>query len=224
MTEISDRTPAGGRSGPAVRKSLGSYHAGADQPVGTPDRVAMGMASFSDVGALRQVGTWLSHLKEPEPPKGFKERWRSCRSSSRCSTCRPSGSFRPRPAGGAGGEAVIWTRSRSSTAGPAMWAPWSPGASPSPGPLQEAPESRHLSPAEDRQEQAHHALAGSQGGAIDFREWQEAHPGERFPVVVALGADPATIPRRRDAGAGYPLRIRLRGSAAGQPHRGGKSH
>ncbi len=31
------------------------------------------------------------------------------------------------------------------------------------------------------------------GGAIDFREWQEAHPGERFPVVVALGADPATI-------------------------------
>jgi 4-hydroxy-3-polyprenylbenzoate decarboxylase len=31
------------------------------------------------------------------------------------------------------------------------------------------------------------------GGAIDFREWQEAHPGERFPVAVALGADPATI-------------------------------
>jgi 4-hydroxy-3-polyprenylbenzoate decarboxylase len=31
------------------------------------------------------------------------------------------------------------------------------------------------------------------GGASDFREWQETHPGERFPVAVALGADPATI-------------------------------
>ncbi|MBW8306628.1 MAG: UbiD family decarboxylase, partial [Thiobacillus sp.] len=31
------------------------------------------------------------------------------------------------------------------------------------------------------------------GGALDFREHQLAHPGEPFPVAVALGADPATI-------------------------------
>lgn len=31
------------------------------------------------------------------------------------------------------------------------------------------------------------------GGAIDFREFQEAHPGKPFPVAVALGADPATL-------------------------------
>lgn len=30
------------------------------------------------------------------------------------------------------------------------------------------------------------------GGAIDFHEWTKAHPGERFPVIVAIGADPAT--------------------------------
>jgi 4-hydroxy-3-polyprenylbenzoate decarboxylase len=30
------------------------------------------------------------------------------------------------------------------------------------------------------------------GGAIDFREWKQAHPGQRFPVAVAIGADPAT--------------------------------
>jgi len=30
------------------------------------------------------------------------------------------------------------------------------------------------------------------GGAIDFREWKQAHPGERFPIAVAIGADPAT--------------------------------
>lgn len=28
------------------------------------------------------------------------------------------------------------------------------------------------------------------GGALDFQEWCAAHPGERFPVSVALGADP----------------------------------
>ena len=31
------------------------------------------------------------------------------------------------------------------------------------------------------------------GGALDYQEWCAAHPGERFPVSVALGADPATI-------------------------------
>ncbi len=31
------------------------------------------------------------------------------------------------------------------------------------------------------------------GGALDFQEWCQAHPGEKFPVAVALGADPATI-------------------------------
>ncbi|HHC74398.1 MAG TPA: UbiD family decarboxylase, partial [Thiothrix sp.] len=31
------------------------------------------------------------------------------------------------------------------------------------------------------------------GGALDFREWQQAHPDEPFPIAVALGADPATI-------------------------------
>lgn len=30
------------------------------------------------------------------------------------------------------------------------------------------------------------------GGAIDFAEFKAAHPGTRFPVVVAIGADPAT--------------------------------
>jgi 4-hydroxy-3-polyprenylbenzoate decarboxylase len=31
------------------------------------------------------------------------------------------------------------------------------------------------------------------GGAIDFREWREAHPGQPFPVAVVIGADPATL-------------------------------
>jgi 4-hydroxy-3-polyprenylbenzoate decarboxylase len=31
------------------------------------------------------------------------------------------------------------------------------------------------------------------GGALDFRDHSLAHPGEPFPLAVALGADPATI-------------------------------
>jgi 4-hydroxy-3-polyprenylbenzoate decarboxylase len=30
------------------------------------------------------------------------------------------------------------------------------------------------------------------GGALDFRDWQRQYPGKRYPVAVALGADPAT--------------------------------
>ncbi len=31
------------------------------------------------------------------------------------------------------------------------------------------------------------------GGALDFQEWQQQYPGKKYPVAVALGADPATI-------------------------------
>ena len=31
------------------------------------------------------------------------------------------------------------------------------------------------------------------GGALDFADWQLAHPGQRFPLLVAIGADPATM-------------------------------
>jgi 4-hydroxy-3-polyprenylbenzoate decarboxylase len=30
------------------------------------------------------------------------------------------------------------------------------------------------------------------GGALDYRDWCEQNPGERYPVAIALGADPAT--------------------------------
>ncbi len=31
------------------------------------------------------------------------------------------------------------------------------------------------------------------GGALDFADWQAAHPGRPLPVLVAIGADPATL-------------------------------
>ncbi len=72
MTEISDRTLRAG--GPAL---LFENPIGYDLPVltnlfGTPERVAMGMGRES-VQDLREVGKLLAYLKEPEPPRGFKD-------------------------------------------------------------------------------------------------------------------------------------------------------
>ena len=77
MTEICDRTLRAG--GPALlfenpaRPGGGVY----DIPVlgnlfGTPRRVALGMGA-DDVSELRRIGHVLARLKEPEPPKGFRD-------------------------------------------------------------------------------------------------------------------------------------------------------
>ena len=72
MTELCDRTLRTG--GPAL---LFTQPQGHQIPVlgnlfGTPKRVAMGMRA-SDVGELRRIGQLLAMLKEPEPPKGFRD-------------------------------------------------------------------------------------------------------------------------------------------------------
>lgn len=72
MTEIADRTLRAG--GPAL---LFENPKGFDMPVlcnlfGTPERVAMGMGQ-DDVKALHEVGKLLAFLKEPDPPKGFRD-------------------------------------------------------------------------------------------------------------------------------------------------------
>jgi 4-hydroxy-3-polyprenylbenzoate decarboxylase len=72
MTEICDRTLRA--EGPAL---LFENPKGYDTPVlanlfGTPKRVALGMGAES-VEKLRDVGHLLASLKEPEPPKSFKD-------------------------------------------------------------------------------------------------------------------------------------------------------
>ena len=72
MTEICDRTLRAG--GPAL---LFQNPTGGTMPVlgnlfGTVERVAAGMGQTS-IAALRDVGTLLARLKEPEPPRGFKD-------------------------------------------------------------------------------------------------------------------------------------------------------
>lgn len=72
MTEIADRVLRAG--GPAL---LFEQPKGHTMPVlanlfGTPKRVAMALGQ-DDPKALREVGELLAFLKEPEPPRGFKD-------------------------------------------------------------------------------------------------------------------------------------------------------
>ena len=74
MTEICDRTLR--KAGPAL---LFENPVGFSMPVlgnlfGTPERVALGMGAESTT-ELREIGKLLAALKEPEPPKGFKDAW-----------------------------------------------------------------------------------------------------------------------------------------------------
>ena len=72
MTEVCDRVLRAG--GPAL---LFEHPTGHSMPVlgnlfGTPKRVALGMGA-DVVSELRKIGHVLARLKEPEPPKGFKD-------------------------------------------------------------------------------------------------------------------------------------------------------
>ncbi|ATX82824.1 4-hydroxy-3-polyprenylbenzoate decarboxylase [Mariprofundus ferrinatatus] len=74
ITEISDRVLRAG--GPAL---LFENVKDSEMPVltnlfGTAERIALGMGRES-AEELREIGELLAYLKEPEPPKGFKDAW-----------------------------------------------------------------------------------------------------------------------------------------------------
>lgn len=194
MTEICDRTLK--RGGPAL---LFENPIGYDMPVlgnlfGTPQRVALGMGEES-VEALREVGKLLAQLKEPEPPKGFKDAWDKLPIFKQVLNMGPK-EVRSAPCQQVilEGDDVDLTRIPIQT----CW----PGDA---GPLVTWPLVITRGPNKKRQNLGiyRQQLIGKnklimrwlahRGGALDFREWKKEHPGKPFPVSVALGADPATI-------------------------------
>ena len=72
MTEIADRTLRAGGHAILIENPKGSNMPVLANLFGTPERVALGMGQES-VEALREVGKLLAFLKEPEPPKGLKD-------------------------------------------------------------------------------------------------------------------------------------------------------
>ncbi|MET0066944.1 MAG: 4-hydroxy-3-polyprenylbenzoate decarboxylase [Candidatus Thiodiazotropha sp.] len=194
ITEICDRTLR--RGGPALlfEKVKGSPYPLLGNLFGTPERVAMGMGEES-VEALREVGKLLAFLKEPDPPKGMKDAWEKLPVFRKVLDMAPK-ELRNAPCQAVSqeGDAVDLTRLPIQTCWPEDAAPlitWGLVVT--------------RGPAKTRQNLGIYRMQllgpnrvimrwlAHRGGALDFRDWQAAHPGEPFPVAVALGADPATI-------------------------------
>jgi len=194
MTEICDRTLK--RGGPAL---LFENPVGSDIPVlgnlfGTPKRVAMAMGQ-DDVNALRDVGKLLAFLKEPEPPAGWKDLLEKAPKFKNALYLSPKEVRKP-----ACQDVVIEEDDVDLTKLPIQTC-WPEDA----GPLMTWPLVITRGPHKARQNLGIYRMQligksrlimrwlAHRGGALDFREWQQAHPGEPFPVSVAIGADPATI-------------------------------
>jgi 4-hydroxy-3-polyprenylbenzoate decarboxylase len=194
MTEICDRTLR--RGGPAL---LFENPTGYSVPVltnlfGTPHRVALGMGEES-VAALRDVGRLLAYLKEPDPPRGMKDAWRALPIYKKVLDMAPK-TVRSAPCQACviGADDVDLSRLPIQTCWPEDAGPlitW-------PLVVTKGPNKERINLGIYRQQvigrnRVIMRWLPHRGGALDFKEWQDAHPGRRFPVSVALGADPATI-------------------------------
>jgi 4-hydroxy-3-polyprenylbenzoate decarboxylase len=194
MTEICDRVLKAG--GPAVlfEKPRGHSIPVLGNLFGTPRRVAMGMGEDSPE-ALREVGRLLAYLKEPDPPKGLKDAW------DKLPMLKKVLDMAPREVSSAPCQEVVWEGHDVDLARLPIQTCW-PGDA---GPLITWGLSVTRGPHKSRQNLGiyrQQVIAPNKvimrwlahrGGALDFRDHCREHPGEPFPVVVALGADPATI-------------------------------
>ncbi len=194
MTEICDRTLRAG--GPAL---LFENPRGSEIPVlanlfGTAERVAMGMGEES-VEALREVGKLLAYLKEPEPPKGMKDAWQKLPIFKQVLNMSPNIVKK------AACQNVVFEGEEVNLGKLPIQTCW-PGDA---GPLITWALVVTRGPHKERQNLGIYRQQvigrnkvimrwlAHRGGALDFRDWQKQHPGEPFPLAVALGADPATI-------------------------------
>lgn len=194
MTEIADRVLRA--EGPAL---LFENPKGSSTPVlanlfGTPRRVALGMGQES-VEALREVGRLLAYLKEPEPPKGFRdafEKWPVLKNVLNMS---------PKVRRNAPCQEVVLEGDQVDLSQWPIQTCW-PGDA---GPLITWGLTVTRGPDKERQNLGiyRQQVVGRnrvimrwlthRGGALDFRDWKKKHPGQPFPIAVVLGADPATI-------------------------------
>jgi 4-hydroxy-3-polyprenylbenzoate decarboxylase len=194
MTEICDRTLRLG--GPAL---LFENPTGHSVPVlgnlfGTPERVALGMGEES-VEALREVGKLLAFLKEPEPPKGLRDALDKLPKFKQVLNMAPK-VVKDAPCQEVvlEGDEVDLGRLPIQTCWPGDAAPlitW--GLVVTRGPHKERQNLGIYRQQVLGRNKVIMRWLSHRGGALDFRDWQQQHPGQPFPVAVALGADPATI-------------------------------
>lgn len=194
MTEISDRTLRAG--GPAL---LFENPIGYDMPVltnlfGTPERVAIGMGR-SDVKELREVGKLLAYLKEPEPPRGFKDALEKIPVFKQVLNM-PAKRLRKAPC-----QEIIWQGDEVDLDKVPVMSCWQDDVAPlltwgltvTRGPHKKRQNLGIYRQQKIGKNKIIMRWLAHRGGALDLRDWMETNPGKPFPVSVAFGADPATI-------------------------------
>jgi 4-hydroxy-3-polyprenylbenzoate decarboxylase len=197
MTEICDRVLR--RGGPAL---LFEKPAGYAVPVlanlfGTVKRVGLGMGVDADdpIPALRDLGRLLAQLKEPEPPRGWKDVW------DKLPLLKQVLTMQPREVSGAPcqetvreGEEVDLGRLPVQTCWPGDAAPlitW--GLTVTRGPNRRRQNLGIYRQQVIARNKVIMRWLAHRGGALDYRDHALAYPREPFPIAVALGADPATM-------------------------------
>ncbi|CAB1277171.1 4-hydroxy-3-polyprenylbenzoate decarboxylase [Candidatus Nitrosacidococcus tergens] len=194
MTEICSRVL--NNEGPAL---LFENTKGSSIPVlgnlfGTPHRVALGMGENS-VSALREIGELLAFLRAPNPPRGIKEVWENLPIFKKVLHMAPKiVKSAPCQEVVLEGSAVDLGKFPIQTCWPKDIAPlitW--GLVVTKGPHK---------PRQNMGIYRQQVIAPNKvimrwlthrGGALDYQDWQQVYPGKSFPIVVVLGADPATI-------------------------------
>lgn len=193
MTEIADRTLKQG--GPAL---LFENPTQGKMPVlanlfGTQERVAMGMGAES-VAALREVGEILAYLRQPDPPKGFKDAW------DKAPILKQVLNMAPKVVRNGECQRHAKFNDDVNLDDLPIQTCW-PGDA---GPLVTWPLVITRGPNKERQNLGIYRMQkigrnklilrwlSHRGGALDYRDWQQQNPGKPYPVALALGADPAT--------------------------------
>jgi len=194
MTALSDRVLRAG--GPAL---LFEAPTGFSTPAltnlfGTTRRVALGMGAES-LADLRDVGRVLASLKEPDPPKGLKDAGKLLQMAKALWDMKPAVQRRAASQEDVlqGGD-IDLGRLPIQTCWPEDAAPlitW--GLVITRGPTRTRQNLGIYRQQVIAPRQVIMRWLAHRGGALDFRDFALAHPGEPFPIAVALGADPATI-------------------------------
>ena len=199
MTALADRVLRAGGPAMLVEHPVGYKIPALINLFGTPRRVALGMGAEGLEG-LRDVGRVLASLKEPEPPRGLKDAGRLLQMVKALWDMKPATVRRAHCQ-----EVVLEVADVDLSLLPVQTC-WPDDAGPlitwgltiTRGPQSVlAPRLRqnlgiYRQQVIGRREVIMRWLA-HRGGALDFRDFARANPGQRFPIAVALGADPATI-------------------------------
>ena len=148
-----------------------------------------------DPSRLREVGKLLAYLKEPEPPKGLRDAW------DKWPVLKQVLNMAPKEIRGAPCQEIVREGAEVDLSRLPVQHCWPGDVAPLITwglTVTKGPHKKRQNLGIYRQQvigpnKLIMRWLAHRGGALDFREHQQAHPGEPFPVAVALGADPATI-------------------------------